>query len=93
MLGKIKGRRRRGRQDEMVGWITDAVYLSLRKLREIGKDREVRHAAVHGSQGVGQDLATKQQQLVVTFFICQWTFSVLFISDSSMFESFDFRLS
>ena len=40
ILGKIKGRRRRGRQEETVGWITDAMDMSLRKLREIVKDRE-----------------------------------------------------
>ena len=94
ILGKIKGRRRRGRQDEIVGWITDAMDMSLRKLREIVKDREAWHAVVHGSQGVRQDLASKQQQqLVIIFCICQWTFSVLFIFDSSMFGSFDFHLS
>ena len=33
VLGKIEGRRRRGRQDEMVGCITDSIDMSLRKLR------------------------------------------------------------
>ena len=46
MLGKIEGRRRRG--DRGCEGITDSMDMILSKLREIVKDREDWHAAVHG---------------------------------------------
>ena len=56
MLGKTEGRRRSGRQRmRWLDGITDSINMGLSKLREIVKDREVWHAAVHG--------ATKSQTL------------------------------
>ena len=49
MLGKIEGRRRRGRQ--RMRWldsITDLMDMNLHKLREIVEDRKVWRATVHG---------------------------------------------
>ena len=49
MLGKIEGRRRRGRQRmRWVGGITDSMDMGLGELRESVMDREAWRAAAHG---------------------------------------------
>ena len=45
--------------------ITDLMDMNLSKLQEIVKDREAWHVQSMGSQTVGHNLATEQQQLCI----------------------------
>ena len=72
MLGKIEGRRRRGRQ--RMSWLVPSDHhsmeMNLNKLWEMVKDKEAWHAAVHGVTKSQTGLGSLKQQLLSTRLFC-----------------------
>ena len=48
ILGKIEGKRRRGKRMKSLNGITDSIDMALCRLQQLVIDREAWHAAVHG---------------------------------------------
>ena len=70
MLGKIEGRRRRGRQRmRWLDGISGLTDMSLSKLRELVVDRESWRAVIHGSQRVSHDWMTELNWMVQNYII------------------------
>ena len=69
ILGKIKGRRRRGHQSlRWLNGITNAMDVNLGKLRETVRVREAWRAAAHGVTKSQHDLATEHHKWILLSF-------------------------
>ena len=91
MLGKIEGRRRRGRQRmRWLDGITDSLDMGLGGLRKLVMDREAWHAVVHGVAKTRTRLRDWTERRWVKFLVIWASFGIAFLGVEMKTDIFQF---